>query len=62
MEMSKITRIKYCATCRWCGCRNYGKELSACENYIISLEEQKRIDDLQKKESEKGSALYEILR
>lgn len=52
--------IKNCKTCRWAGCRNYGKELSACENYIISLEEQKRIDDLQNKKSERGSVLYEI--
>jgi predicted metal-binding protein len=36
--------IKSCETCRWTACRNYGKELNACENYIMSLEEEKRIE------------------
>jgi predicted metal-binding protein len=35
--------IKSCKTCRWAGCRNYGKERNACENYIISLEEEKKL-------------------
>lgn len=36
--------MKDCTTCRWVGCRNYGKEMGACYNYIMSLEEEKRIE------------------
>lgn len=32
--------MKSCETCRWVGCRNYGKKLSSCEKYIMSLEEE----------------------
>lgn len=35
--------MKSCATCRWAGCRNYGKDLDPCMNYITSLEEERRI-------------------
>lgn len=36
--------MKSCETCRWAGCSNYGKKLSSCEKYIMSLEEAKRIE------------------
>jgi predicted metal-binding protein len=36
--------VKSCKTCRWVGCRNYGRELNACVNYIMSLEEEKKIE------------------
>lgn len=36
--------MKSCATCRWAGCRNYGKDLEPCINYITSLEEERRIE------------------
>lgn len=35
--------MKSCATCRCAGCRNYGKDLDPCMNYITSLEEERRI-------------------
>jgi hypothetical protein len=35
--------VKSCATCRCAGCRNYGKDLDSCMNYITSLEEERRI-------------------
>lgn len=35
--------MKNCKTCRWVGCRNYGKEICACNMYIMSIEEEKRI-------------------
>ena len=35
--------MKSCATCRWAGCRNYGKDLEPCINYITSLEEERLI-------------------
>lgn len=39
--------IKSCENCRWTGCRNYGKERNACGNYIMSLEEEKRVEQKQ---------------
>lgn len=38
-----MSNHKTCATCRWCGCRNYGREVPACDKYIMSLEEKRRI-------------------
>ena len=35
--------MKNCLTCRWVGCKNYGRNLSSCEKYIISLEEERRL-------------------
>lgn len=35
--------MKSCATCRWASCRNYGKDLDPCMNYITSLEEERRL-------------------
>lgn len=35
--------IKSCENCRWAGCKNYGKELNVCGNYIMLSEEEKRI-------------------
>lgn len=35
--------MKNCETCRWVGCRNYGKKLGACNMYIMSIEEEKRV-------------------
>lgn len=35
--------MKNCTTCRWVGCRNYGREKCACDMYIKSIEEEKRI-------------------
>ena len=35
--------MKSCETCRWVGCRNYGKEFGICNMYIMSIEEEKRI-------------------
>lgn len=35
--------MKSCVTCRRAGCRNYGKDLDPCMNYITSLEEERRI-------------------
>ena len=32
--------IKNCKTCRWAGCKHYGKNMGSCENYIPSLEEE----------------------
>lgn len=34
--------MQNCKTCRWVGCKNYGKEMSACNMYIMSIEEEKR--------------------
>ena len=36
--------MKNCKTCRWVGCRNYGKEMCSCNMYIMSIEEEKRIE------------------
>lgn len=35
--------MQNCKTCRWVGCRNYGKEKGSCNMYIMSIEEEKRI-------------------
>ena len=36
--------VKDCTTCRWAGCRSYGKENGlGCEKYIMSLEEKRKI-------------------
>lgn len=35
--------MKSCTTCRWTSCRNYGKDLDPCTNYITSLKEEHRI-------------------
>jgi len=35
--------MKDCTTCRWVGCRNYGKEMSACDMYIMSIEEKNKV-------------------
>ena len=35
--------MKNCKTCRWVGCRNYGKDSSSCEKYIMSLEEERQL-------------------
>ena len=32
-----------CTTCRWVGYKNYGKENYSCHQYIMSIEEEKRI-------------------
>lgn len=37
--------MKDCKTCRWVGCRNYGKDSGACYMYIMSIEEEKRSAD-----------------
>lgn len=35
---------KSCENCRWSACRNYGKEMASCINYIpeIKVTEQKK--------------------
>ena len=36
--------VKGCTTCRWVGCRSYGRENSiCCDKYIMSLEEERKI-------------------
>lgn len=43
--------MKNCKTCRWCSCREYGKDFGYCEKYIPDLKEEKRIEDEQEKRS-----------
>ena len=43
-----------CETCRWTGCKNYGRKLSACHYYIMSAEEEKRISQLKKNSEQAG--------
>lgn len=36
--------VKGCTTCRWVGCRSYGRENGiCCDKYIMSLEEERKI-------------------
>lgn len=52
--------MKSCATCRWTSCRNYGKDLDPCTNYITSLEEERRIkiDQFASKDTKSCDADY----
>lgn len=59
--------MKSCATCRWVGCRNYGKVLDPCMNYITSLEEERRIEieqfackDMRARDSDYNTGLRRI--
>jgi predicted metal-binding protein len=36
--------MKSCENCRWVACVNYGKKYNICPKYIMSLEEEKRIE------------------
>lgn len=47
MEVRTMPNVKSCRTCRWAGCRHYGKNADACSNYIMSLEEEKRLEELE---------------
>lgn len=49
--------MKSCKTCRWCGCREYGKGFGYCEKYIPDLNEAKR----EEKEREKRNKETNIL-
>lgn len=35
--------MKNCETCRWSGCKNYGKKANSCSKYIMSLEEENKL-------------------
>jgi len=35
--MSKRIFVKSCENCRWCGCKDYGKKINACNKYIKEL-------------------------
>lgn len=52
--------MKSCMTCRWVGCRNYGRNLDSCEKYIMSLEEERRllIEERARKDSRSKDAMY----
>lgn len=39
-----------CKTCRWCSCRDYGRDFGCCKKYIPDLAEVKRVEE------EKGKA------
>ena len=52
--------MKDCTTCRWVGCRNYGKEMGACYNYIMSLEEEKRIARVKENSTMKINDTYDF--
>lgn len=41
---------KTCKECRWTACRNYGKDIGICFNYLPSLEQLKEDE---KRENEK---------
>lgn len=41
--------VKDCTTCRWVGCRSYGRENAmGCDKYIMSLEEERKIAIMKK--------------
>ncbi len=46
--------MKCCKTCRWCSCREYGKDFGYCEKYIPDLNEVKREEEQRKKNEEKS--------
>jgi len=37
--------MKSCKTCRWCSCREYGKDFGPCEKYIPDLREEKQEEE-----------------
>lgn len=37
--------MRSCKTCRWCSCREYGKDSGYCMKYIPDLNEVKRTEE-----------------
>ena len=54
--------MKSCETCRWVGCRNYGKDLDLCNKYIKSLEEERRekIEEVARNDNKTKDTTYNI--
>lgn len=48
---------KTCDTCRWTGCRHYGKENYGCHMWLMSHEEMRRIEEIKKRTADPKSSV-----
>lgn len=44
--------MKSCKTCRWCSCREYGKDFGYCEKYIPDLNKVKQEEEKEERNKE----------